>query len=202
MGSKEDCIEQEPDRFQRYLSDSDLEYIAQGLTQADRIHRLKDRFEKSFPRTDIGERFIKGSDGKKDYDMRETSEYARAIEALYDSGEFQNRLKKYALPIMKERIEVGTTEKKKRIVGVKALTLDKIPIAKKLIASGYRNKKGTWVMAYQRMKAEKWTSPQEKWLKKNYAKWTSKAELQIKFNDRWGTRRMKSSITTHFYRMP
>jgi hypothetical protein len=132
--------------------------------------------------------------------MRETSEYARAIEALYDSGDFQNRLKKYALPIMKERIEKIEMIETKKAILAKALTLDTIPKERKLLASGYRNKKGKWVMAYQRTKPEKWTSKEDKWLKKNYNKWKHKAELQIKFNDRWGTKRMKSSITTHFYR--
>jgi len=202
MGSKEEAIEQEPDRFSKYLSDKDIEFIARGTTQADRIHRLKERFEESFPQTDIGERFIAGGGGKKDYDLRTSSDYAKAIEALYDSGDLQNRLKKYALPIMKERIkEAEVIEKEKRIM-VKVLTLDKIPKSKKIFSRGYRNKKGKMVEGYQRMKPEKWSSPQEKWLKKNYAKWTTKAELQIKFNDRWGTKRMKSSITTRFYRMP
>lgn len=201
VGSKEDAMVDEPDRFQKYLSDEDVEYIAQGTTQGERIHRLKERFEKSFPTTGLGERFIAGGGGKKDYDIRETSDYARAVEALYDGGEFQNRLKKYALPLMKKRIkEAKVIERKKRIVE-KALTLDKIPMAKKIVSRGYRNKKGKWVGGYERMKPEKWTSKEEKWLKKNYIKWTTKAELQIKFNDRWGTKRMKSSITTHFYRM-
>ena len=90
MGSKEDAIIQESERFQKYLDDEDIEYIANGKTQGERIRRLKDRFEKSFSAGgERGERFIYGGGTAKDYDMRHNEEYAEALESIYETWIFR-----------------------------------------------------------------------------------------------------------------
>jgi len=200
MGSKEDAIDDNPDRFARYLDDDAMNYIAQGATQADRIHRLKEKFEKLFPEEDKGERFVFGGKGANDYDLTGSPEYARALEKIYDCTYFQNELKKKAVTVMRERITAIEETKRAEKMYKKMLTVKDLPKKFQITVGGYRNKKGKWVGGYVRDAPEPWTKPQEDWVTKHYRKWDI-SEFSVRFNNKWKTKRLKGGIVAKYYRL-
>jgi len=200
MGSKEDAIIEESERFQKYLDDEDIEYIANGKTQGERIRRLKARFEKVFSESgEKGERFIYGGGTAKDYDMRHNEEYAEALEAIYDNLDFQTRLQRFAEPIMRER-----TERRKLITlprgKIKIPAVEDLP--KKILVEvhTYKKKDGSEIAGHVRRTPTDWTPRKSKWLW-NRRHIHDNAQITTDFIEKFNEQTTKKSISMKKWRL-